>query len=67
MPLYEYACQSCGANFEALRSVNDDDREVECPFCHEKKTERQISLTASELLRAFGGGCGPQRGPSRFG
>jgi putative FmdB family regulatory protein len=67
MPLYEYQCQSCGAHYEALRSVNDDDREVECPYCQEKKSERLISLTASEMLRAMGSCGSGRRGPARFG
>jgi putative FmdB family regulatory protein len=66
MPLYEYECRECGAVYETLRSLNDDDRDVECPYCHEKKSERKVSLTASELLRSLSS-CGSRRGPSRFG
>ena len=65
MPLYDYQCRQCGAEFEALRSVHDHDSEVECPVCQEKDAERQVSLTASDILKSFG--CGSGRGASRFG
>jgi putative FmdB family regulatory protein len=66
MPLYEYDCQHCGAVYEMLRSLHDDDHNVECPYCHEKKSERKVSLTASEILQTLGS-CGSGRKPSRFG
>jgi putative FmdB family regulatory protein len=43
MPIYEYTCRSCGLSFDALRSLRDDDGEVECPRCKEKKAERSSS------------------------
>lgn len=61
MPFYEYQCRSCGEAFEQMRKISDDDREVECPKCHEKNAERLISLTsASGWLSLFTGGssCG---------
>jgi putative FmdB family regulatory protein len=68
MPLYEFQCQNCGAHFDTLRNFSDDDRDVECPECHEKTCERLISLTASDMLRAMSSSCGGnRRGPSRFG
>ena len=65
MPLYDYQCRNCGAEFEALRGVHDDDNELECPFCHEKDCERRVSLTASDFLAA--GRCGGSRSSHRFG
>jgi putative FmdB family regulatory protein len=66
MPIYEYQCQNCGEEFDLLRSVKDEDRDVECPYCHEKEAERRMSLTtASEALKKFSGNAGG--GCSRFG
>ena len=41
MPLYEYTCDSCGEQFEELRSLSDED-EVPCPNC-EKPARKLIS------------------------
>ncbi len=57
MPLYEYQCRSCGKIFELLRRISDADNDLECPGCHSKKVERQLSTFAS-------GGCGS--GPRGF-
>ncbi len=67
MPIYEYQCQTCGEDFDMLRSVKDDDKDVECPYCREKQAERRMSMTsAAEALKKYsakysGGSC------SRFG
>lgn len=67
MPIYEYQCQNCGEEFDMLRSVNDDDRDVECPYCREKLAERQMSLTsATDVLKKFLGNGGG-KSCSRFG
>jgi putative FmdB family regulatory protein len=65
MPIYEYECQSCGEEFDALRRINDDDRDVECPYCHEKNAERKMSLPSFEGAGGKGG-CGGHS-PMRFG
>lgn len=51
MPLYEYQCRSCGKIFELLRWINDADRDLECPGCHSKKVDRQLSTFSA-------GSCG---------
>jgi putative FmdB family regulatory protein len=51
MPLYEYGCRSCGETFELIRRFQDADKDLECPKCHSKKVERQLSKFAT-------GGCG---------
>lgn len=44
MPIYEYACQDCGREFETLvRS----DTVPECPACHSQHLERQLSVFAT--------------------
>lgn len=43
MPIFDYACRSCGHEFEAL--VRKDDR-VHCPGCRAEDVERLLSLPA---------------------
>ena len=57
MPIYEYKCSMCGERFEAFRGINDDDIEVECPECGEKKPRRIVS-------RVFGKGGSEGGNPS---
>lgn len=45
MPLYEYRCDSCGNDFEALvRSARD---EPKCPSCGASALTKQFSVPAS--------------------
>ncbi|MBK7261747.1 MAG: zinc ribbon domain-containing protein [Rubrivivax sp.] len=44
MPIYEYACQSCGNAFELL--VRSDTR-IECPSCHSSQLDKQLSVFAT--------------------
>jgi putative FmdB family regulatory protein len=60
MPMYEYACQECDHAFEML--VFDGD-EVECPQCHSRKIERQLSLPARPTSSLPMGGCDPSLPP----
>ena len=66
MPIYEYHCLGCGAEFELLvRS----DTEILCPSCESAKVTRQLSAPAragghgastpdfSRLGPPGGGGC----------
>ena len=50
MPLYDYRCRDCGNIFEKLRSVREADVDIECPACHSKHVERQLSSFST-------GGC----------
>lgn len=60
MPIYEYACRDCGQQFETLvRS----DTVPECPGCHSRQLERQLSVFATassgpEALPLPPGACG---------
>ena len=44
MPIYEYACQDCGREFELL--VRSDTR-LECPGCHSSQLDKQLSVFAT--------------------
>jgi putative FmdB family regulatory protein len=68
MPIFEYICQGCDHEFEALVYGNE---KPECPKCHGKKLSPQLSVFAvsakasSESTSAGGGcgSCGDPRGP----
>ena len=42
MPIYEYVCRGCGHQFEYL--IMHSSPPPECPSCHKKDLEKQISL-----------------------
>ena len=52
MPIYEYQCQSCQHELEALQKVSDAPLEV-CPECHERALRKKVSAAA---FRLKGGG-----------
>jgi putative FmdB family regulatory protein len=70
MPIFEYVCRKCGHRFEQL--VYGPAR-PECPSCHGKKVEKQLSVFAAatgggearrqDLGPAPCGSCGDPRGP----
>ena len=60
MPIYEYACQGCGRDFEALVRA---DTVPECPACHSTDLAKRLSVfatatTAPDALPAMAGPCG---------
>jgi putative FmdB family regulatory protein len=57
MPIYEYACKSCGHAFEEL--IRGDERPA-CPSCGQAGVERQMSVPA-----AHSKGPGPSACPAR--
>ena len=52
MPIYEYQCQACEAELEALQKMSDEPL-VECPSCHKPELKKKISAAA---FRLKGGG-----------
>ncbi|HEX5387409.1 MAG TPA: zinc ribbon domain-containing protein [Gemmatimonadales bacterium] len=65
MPIYDFRCAACGAEFERLVRT---DTNVACPSCDGRKVERLMSLPAppasagkaadfSKLGPPPGGGC----------
>jgi len=48
MPIYEYQCESCGHEMEALQKMSDDAL-VECPECHAKALKKLISAAGFRL------------------
>lgn len=71
MPLYEYACRSCGQHFEYLTRA---DQSPACPACSGTELDKQfsafaVSASGSTPARFNGptagpcGACGDPRGP----
>jgi putative FmdB family regulatory protein len=68
MPIFEYICQECDHEFEALVFGRD---KAECPKCHSQKLAAQLSVFAvsaksgASSSAALGpcGSCGDPRGP----
>lgn len=48
MPIYEYACQKCGHQFEALQKVSEGPLR-KCPECGELRLKRLISAPQFRL------------------
>ncbi|MBP6483774.1 MAG: zinc ribbon domain-containing protein [Rhodoferax sp.] len=72
MPIYEYNCSSCGAEFEALvRSETIP----ECPTCHSTELAKKLSVFATTGASAAAaaalpgpcGSCGHPDGPGACG
>lgn len=52
MPIYEYECQACGHQMEAMQRMSDDPLK-DCPECHKPELKKLISASA---FRLKGGG-----------
>ncbi len=48
MPIYEFACRSCGHHFDHLQKMSDADPTV-CPTCHAEQLHRMLSAPAFRL------------------
>jgi putative FmdB family regulatory protein len=49
MPIFEYICQQCDHEFEALVF---GEQQAECPKCHGKKLSPQLSTFADQAPAA---------------
>jgi len=66
MPLFEYHCPDCGAEFDELRKHSDRDEQIACPECKSRRPTRKVSsFAASGLSGGGGGGCSSPY-PGRF-
>lgn len=63
MPIYEYACDTCGKGFEELIIRRSDEAEVACPACRGRRVSRLMSRSSS----LSGGGGGQAGGGSPAG
>jgi putative FmdB family regulatory protein len=55
MPIYEYKCSDCGAEFEELVSLHAE-KNPPCTSCGSEKVEKKLSVFGS--LGAASGSCG---------
>ena len=46
MPIYEYICSECDAQFEQMRPLSQSGHTAECPKCH-KPARRKMSTFAA--------------------
>jgi len=74
MPIFEYACASCGHEFEELIFGSEQPR---CPACESDRAEKKLSMfsargsrtperapaTPSAMPPGACGSCGDPRGP----
>ena len=52
MPIYEYECDACGHQMEALQKISDEPLK-NCPACQQEKLRKKVSAAA---FRLKGGG-----------
>ena len=48
MPIYEFGCSKCGAEFEVMRPFSQSDEPYLCPSCN-VEAERLVSVFASKV------------------
>ena len=48
MPIYEYRCQACGHELEALQKMSEDPL-TRCPECEQDSLNRLVSAAAFRL------------------
>ena len=68
MPIYEYICEDCGANYE--RIVMNQKQSITCPKCESSKKTIQLSVFAAPAngTKSSGGSSsGPASGGSCCG
>ena len=52
MPIYEYRCDNCGHELEAIQKLSEDPL-VTCPVCEQEKLKKKVSAAG---FRLKGGG-----------
>ncbi len=65
MPMFEFHCRKCGADFEELVATAADT--APCPECGSRRVQKRVSTfaVAGEARQAGGGGCGGCGGGSK--
>lgn len=48
MPIYEYKCEQCGHQIEAIQKFSDDPL-TECPTCKKQALKKMLSASAFHL------------------
>ena len=65
MPIYEYSCQHCNHDFEAL--IRNSEDQPKCPKCGESELARQFSVPAAAKVQGSGGSLPMASAPMPMG
>lgn len=49
MPIYEYKCSECNANFEILTNSTTIGKDIECTKCGSRKVKKTISASSFRI------------------
>lgn len=55
MPIYEFACRSCGTVFEKLVRSASAQQELTCPSCQSHDIKKKLSTFAANVKGSGGG------------
>jgi len=61
MPIYEFHCEKCDADFEQLFRSMDGEPKARCPRCGGARTHRKLSLFGMSVARGRGEAAAPSR------
>lgn len=57
MPIYEYACNKCGNEFEEL--VISKSEKIKCPECKSGKVDKKMSAASFKSSGKYSSSAGP--------
>ena len=58
MPIYEYRCESCGHQLEAMQKMSDP-LLTECPQCHAEALKKLMSAGSFKMKSSSSAGACP--------
>lgn len=61
MPLYEYVCESCDHQFEAMQALSTKSEDTTCPKCQMASSRRIMSSFASKIVGTHKTGFSEQK------
>ncbi|MBI1826608.1 MAG: zinc ribbon domain-containing protein [Planctomycetes bacterium] len=67
MPVYEYTCPDCNAEFEELSRTMDDTATPICPRCGKSRSRRKLSVFSAKVGASASAGKMPATGCGRCG
>ena len=66
MPIYEYYCPDCSAQFEKLVKISEANVMPECPECGQRHTQKKLSAFAMNGGSTGGSASASCGGGGRF-
>ena len=67
MPIYEYQCQECGAQFEKWLRTFTSSEQVRCPKCDSERVNKAVSLCSKSGSAGDYGTAGSSCAPTSGG